>query len=1794
MLPSPAQLAAEVDPDPEGGGPPFPLQVLAPPVRDGVQLLTRAFAPNVAVDFHPLAGTVGFTVRRGFDPRDLAVTREELPTLREKVLDVTGDGYPELVATYIGSRVNGNRRYGHFSRPSTAPPSTAEFAFGVLDVAPWQPGDPLPSPGQGPTQGCIPDRTGNSTYCTAGNGVPITEPHRATWQTHYGDVTGDGIADVVYFYRGLMGEHLLFQAGSPGGLGPLVEVQSRPAARSTDPHARADGDYRQILWQSALGDLNGDGIMDLAIAYFGDHPRDAGLRLELALGGPAGLRAPVVVHSDAATRTRSMYAARWRVAAPVALRLLDLNGDGQLDPLIHNAEIPDPTLGIPPAETALWYWLSKPTPPDLLRSVTTPLGGVVAVTYEASNRHEKARLSAAGETAAPPDCDATGCTVYDAQPHSVVATLRQTNGFAASDVRSVIRDRTYHYSAPRRRLGHFTANGALGYAVRRVDDLWTGTSTETRYRQHVEGSRPEQVTERHGADLRRIVHHAWDRLTPHAGTFAWVPGTRTEASFVTPGADPAAPFSRTTTTYGYRTTPTASRAHYASLAPESTITETNGQRATVDRTFFSDTDLPGTGTTPALYVLERVDGTVRYLRDVADPTGGRRLVLDAHRYLHQGRRYLGRDVPVLVRHERLRHGDADRAFCVEPGATLAGLRDTCDSGDDDSGAWLVVESAHRYDGFGHLVSWDNSLGGTTSRSYEDNLGRHAFVASTTDPAGNTMAHTYEAGGRVVTSTDPNGEVTTWQYSSAHGRLERVIPPGTAPSGSTSYEYLGWGAPPAQRVVTTHHDSATTSYRVERYLDGDAAAWQTVTHRADQPVVVLAERGQVMGGQGVAGTFARQSAPVTFTPPLDREGLEWQTTVADGFGRETFAGRIRRAGSRQVTLDPGGMPREVEKRTSSTAYGLDGQGRLQVTVTDANGSRSSSHTDPLGFLREVVDPAGSVLAYAYGPSGALTAIAMPPDASGRSRAMGVRPDSWGNVREITDPDLGTLRHEYDAAGNRTRSEDALGRVTVLAYDPMGRPRTETRSPAPLPGSWEVAAIAYRYDGAPATLPGGVPLAGRIGRLSGLTLYGAGTGSPELYEETYGYDERGNPAAVVKTYRGAPHPAVAMPAPQLFGYQHDWQGRMLAKVLPDGTKLAWTYQPDGLLAGASVNGRPVASGFAYNPRGQVTARRNPALGITETYDYTPGDSWLRSRLARDAQQRALLDYWYDYDATGNVRSIIDSHSPGAGNVDTQLFTYDELNRLGTASGVAYGQLSYRFDAYGNFTEKEGTFYGYGPCAGGLECVRGTTAPAPPGGVPGGGILLWEERRDAVGNRIAFTDLGGRAAAWTYDYDHANRLTRVLRDGAEVGRYGYGATGQRMWKLVTSAAGHPLVTYSLDRDYELRGEPQGAAFATTARLGNDVSLHGGAVLSTQPARADVYANQGRAIAGSTRDGVPVGTWFHLGNHLGSTSVTLGEGGPGTAGADVSLPATRLVYSPYGSVVYPNATHPQASEGYDLEPRKYIGEELDPESGLYYLNARHYDPRTGRFLTADTFTPGGGFSLQGLNRYAYARNNPFRYVDPSGHEEAQAGGAGSRCYSGSANSPGGAVCVDYDANRAALEDIRAGRFGGVVEFSEEEAMEISTLVEFSEQEAAEVSTIVAFGEGEGMEISGTYAQELERKLAEAEARIEELEGAVDELAATELPPDGSAPPADLGLVPYLELSPGSAEIPLFTVPVVAQFVLRADQDVKVTPEGVRFARVAVVAKTPIGEARAGVEVNQSFFRTLEKANLPKRSEVW
>ena len=107
-----------------------------------------------------------------------------------------------------------------------------------------------------------------------------------------------------------------------------------------------------------------------------------------------------------------------------------------------------------------------------------------------------------------------------------------------------------------------------------------------------------------------------------------------------------------------------------------------------------------------------------------------------------------------------------------------------------------------------------------------------------------------------------------------------------------------------------------------------------------------------------------------------------------------------------------------------------------------------------------------------------------------------------------------------------------------------------------------------------------------------------------------------------------------------------------------------------------------------------------------------------------------------------------------------------------------------------------------------------------------------------------------------------------------------------------------------------------------------------------------------------------YHLhGDHLGSSSLT-------TRGSTVE--ASRAYYA-YGAA--------RAAAGNLQTDRTFTGQKSD-STGLMHYNARYYDPALGTFISPDFMVPDPERVIN-FNRVLYARGNPLRFMDPSGHCE-------------------------------------------------------------------------------------------------------------------------------------------------------------------------------------------------------------------
>jgi RHS repeat-associated protein len=127
-------------------------------------------------------------------------------------------------------------------------------------------------------------------------------------------------------------------------------------------------------------------------------------------------------------------------------------------------------------------------------------------------------------------------------------------------------------------------------------------------------------------------------------------------------------------------------------------------------------------------------------------------------------------------------------------------------------------------------------------------------------------------------------------------------------------------------------------------------------------------------------------------------------------------------------------------------------------------------------------------------------------------------------------------------------------------------------------------------------------------------------------------------------------------------------------------------------------------------------------------------------------------------------------------------------------------------------------------------------------------------------------------------------------------------------------------------------------------------------RPSRLDT--NSADAIYNDTRT-----TYYH-GDHLGSARLL---------STYLGAPVWSATYLPFGQEWNPQMTP---------NHYKFTGDERDGETGLDHAQFRQYSSQFGRWASPD---PAGLAAVdpsnpQSWNRYAYALNNPLKYIDPTG----------------------------------------------------------------------------------------------------------------------------------------------------------------------------------------------------------------------
>ena len=412
-----------------------------------------------------------------------------------------------------------------------------------------------------------------------------------------------------------------------------------------------------------------------------------------------------------------------------------------------------------------------------------------------------------------------------------------------------------------------------------------------------------------------------------------------------------------------------------------------------------------------------------------------------------------------------------------------------------------------------------------------------------------------------------------------------------------------------------------------------------------------------------------------------------------------------------------------------------------------------------------------------------------------------------------------------------------------------------------------------------------------------------------------------------------------------WTYDGAGRVATLTYPKtGFAVEHLYSASGYL-GAVRNAAPPATVYwearALSAEGQVAeARYGNAVGTTRTYDAKTG--LVASIQSGPGASATVQDLGYVFDSLGNLTTREDFLQDVY-----ESFTYDTLNRL--TGATVYGAVDdaervskrYAYDAIGNLVNKSDVsaadyVYGTGNAAGAGDAGPHAVVRA------GGHTYAYDDN----GNMLSGA---GRTLTWT-----SHNKPRTLATATTTTTFVYGPERARIQQRKVQGATTTTIKYV------------GTGFEQIAKTGEATRyVH------------YLFAG-GERVAIYTEDDAPTPSetlrYLHT-DHLGSVDAITDE-----SGAVVE----RLSYDAFGKRRIASGENawedPALAIAGGETPRGFTGHEHLDDFALVHMNGRVYDPHLGRFTSADPFIQ-VPHSTQGLNRYAYANNNPLSFTDPSGY---------------------------------------------------------------------------------------------------------------------------------------------------------------------------------------------------------------------
>ena len=638
-----------------------------------------------------------------------------------------------------------------------------------------------------------------------------------------------------------------------------------------------------------------------------------------------------------------------------------------------------------------------------------------------------------------------------------------------------------------------------------------------------------------------------------------------------------------------------------------------------------------------------------------------------------------------------------------------------------------------------------------------------------------------------------------------------------------------------------------------------------------------------------------------------------------FVLETVAKRIRTGMS--YTADGRNVASVTDARKKTVSYSYDSDNRLLTKMTDSNNHSTQYHYEA--------------------STDRLTGVSA--TASGQTRDVSYTYDEGDRIKSIKHGGT-TYAFEYDGFGNQTMVKAGDKTLESYGYAPNNGPLTtvaygngdtqeilydkEERIRARRWKGESTDAVRYEYDD--------------YGTLEKETDLVNGRIDKDQYDMTGRLIQS---TTLEKNTGAAGEPTVAnthtVQSLEIGYDNYNRVNRLVQSLEGSKTKTGLVYgdaskaQRPGLSYGLTVDGTQRQS-LAYDAMARCTKEtvtlpggqtRENRFTYGTLHHLTDMDSLL------SAMSNGTESWRYEYDNVGNITKI-------TSGTKVITYQYDELNQLiRENNGVLGTTVLYTYDAGGNMTSRKTYDYTEGT----LQTIKKNETFTYRSDGWKDQILSWNGYRytyDAGGNP---TLLRGVPLTW----GEGCRLKKVSLSWGTVD-FAYDSDGKRVKKI----------SGNTETKYYYNGSILSGLVRTTT----------GSTGTTKTTVQFVYDAEGRPfllrLNGKT-------DYFYLYNGLGDVVGLVDSS---------NQVVVRYQYNSWGKV-----TSTQDTSGVSLatlNPFRYRKYVYDPETGLYCLGSRYYDPEVGRFVNADDTDVifAKPQELGSKNLYAYCDNNPVAREDYAG----------------------------------------------------------------------------------------------------------------------------------------------------------------------------------------------------------------------